>query len=191
MRDPLLLDIPTEIATDRLILRAPRPGIGAEVNAAVAESLKELRPWMPWAKTMPTIEESETYARKAAGEFHSRRELPFQGWLKDSQTYVVGSGLHRIHWDVPSFEIGYWVRTSYAGCGYVTETVQALAAMAFNVLSAERVEIRMDTMNGASRRVAERCAFTLEGVLHCDSRRPDGALRDTCVYARVRSAAGG
>jgi RimJ/RimL family protein N-acetyltransferase len=40
--------------------------------------------------------------------------------------------------------------------------------------------------NDRSRRVAERCGFDFEGTLRCDSRSPDGTLRDTCVYAIVR-----
>ena len=35
--------------------------------------------------------------------------------------------------------------------------------------------------------MAERCGFTLEGVLRRDSRAPDGSVRDTRVYARVRA----
>ena len=45
--DPLLIDVPERIETDRLILRCPRPGDGAVVNAAVCESLDALRPFMP------------------------------------------------------------------------------------------------------------------------------------------------
>jgi RimJ/RimL family protein N-acetyltransferase len=96
--------------------------------------------------------------------------------------------LHRIDWAVPKFEIGYWVRTPLAGQGYVSEMVHALRAMAFETLNAERVEIRCDNANERSWRVAERCGFTLEGVLRRDSRAPDGSVRDTRVYARVRAA---
>jgi ribosomal-protein-serine acetyltransferase len=68
----------------------------------------------------------------------------------------------------------------------VDEVVQALSRLAFERLDARRVEIRMDDGNRASWRVAERCGFTLEGVLRRDSLRPDGTPRDTRVYARVR-----
>jgi len=57
---------------------------------------------------------------------------------------------------------------------------------AFDQLRARRVEIRMSSDNARSRAVAERCAFTLEGVLRQDSFDMSGQPRDTAVYARVR-----
>lgn len=187
--DPLLIDIPEQIETERMIIRIARAGDGAAVNAAVVESLAELRPWMPWVKTTPTVDESEAQGRKAYARFHSREDLTYRGWLKDDPgTFVVGSGLHRMDWSVPRFEIGYWVRTSFAGRGYVTEMVRALERLAFETLNAARVEIRCDDRNERSFRVAERCGFAFEGVLRCESRGAYDELRDMRVYAKVRRA---
>ncbi|HEX7559834.1 MAG TPA: hypothetical protein VF386_11565, partial [Usitatibacter sp.] len=61
----LLLDIPEQIETPRLILAAARSGQGAMVNEAVVESREELRAWMPWAQHAPTLEETEAYCREA------------------------------------------------------------------------------------------------------------------------------
>ena len=86
---------------------------------------------------------------------------------------------------MPRFEIGYWVRTSRVGRGYVQEAVRAIARMAFDVLGAARLEILCNDRNVRSWRVAERCGFTLEGVLRSHAREVDGTLRDTRVYARL------
>jgi RimJ/RimL family protein N-acetyltransferase len=185
--DPLLIDVPEEIETERLILRIPRRGEAAAVNAAVAESFAELHTWMPWAQSMPTIDGTEAYSIQASARFRLREDLPYRAWLKGTDTLVACSGLHRIDWSVPRFEIGYWCRTSMVGRGFVTEVVRALTAIAFERLNACRIEIRMGDRNDRSRRVAERCGFALEGTLHCDSRSPDGSLRNTCVYAIVHS----
>ena len=94
--------------------------------------------------------------------------------------------MHRIDWSVPRFEIGYWRRSGEQGRGVVSEAVRALARFAFDQLGARRVEIRMSSDNARSRAVAERCGFTLEGVLRQDSLDVRGRPRDTVVYARVR-----
>ena len=99
-----------------------------------------------------------------------------------------GTGLHRFDWNVPRFEVGYWVRSSAQGRGYIAEAVQTLTRFAFDALQARRVEIRMSTANERSRAVAVRCGFTFEGVLRADSLGVDGQVRDTAVYARVRGA---
>lgn len=186
--NPLLLDIPEQFTTERLLIRAPLAGDGAAVNAAVAESINELRPWMPWAQTMPSVEDSELHTRRSRAKFLLREDLHLRLFLHKDGTFVGSSGLHRIDWDVPKFEIGYWVRTSLSGQGFITEAVAAIAAFAMEQLNAQRVEIRCDDRNHRSWRIAERCGFQYEGMLRNDSRAPDGTLCSTRVYSRVRGA---
>lgn len=188
--NPLLIEVPEQVLTERLVLRCPRPGDGAVLNAAVRDSLQELKPWMTWAREAPTLDESETNVRRSQARFRLREDLVmmiFERLPGDAEGELLGgSGLHRIDWEVRSFEIGYWRRTGHAGRGLVTEAVRGLARMAFDTLQARRVEIRMDELNTSSRRVAERAGFTLEGVLRRDSITPAGEPRDTRVYSRVR-----
>ena len=72
---------------------------------------------------------------------------------------VGSSGLQGIDWEVPKFEIGYWCRTSFTGRGYITEAVRGITAFAFEALGARRVEIRCDSRNHPSVRVAQRAGF--------------------------------
>ena len=96
------------------------------------------------------------------------------------------TGLHRIDWEVRRFEIGYWRRTGLQGHGITAEAARALSRMAFDKLGARRVEIRMDSTNLPSIKVAERAGFTFEGLLRQDSLTTSGEPRNTCVYSRVR-----
>jgi RimJ/RimL family protein N-acetyltransferase len=191
--DPLLIDVPERIATERLLLRRPQPGDGAQLNAAVTQSLAELRPWMPWAQVAPTLQDSELNCRRMHANFALREDMVFfvfergAGGTEGSAGALVGSsGLHRIDWRVPRFEIGYWRRTGFEGRGLMVEVARALSRLAFDTLAARRVEIRMDARNERSVRVAERAGFTFEGMLRQDSVDVAGGGRDTRVYARVR-----
>ena len=188
MTPPILLDIPIAIETDRLLLRPPRAGDGPAVFEAVAESLTELRKFIasvPWVAAEQSVEASETYCRTAASNFMARKDLPYLLWDRQTQQLVGGSGLHRTDWNTPKTEVGYWCRTSRCGAGLVTEAVTALAQLAFRTLAVQRLELITDEANLASRRVAERCGFALEGVLRNERRAPDGTLRHTCIYARL------
>lgn len=186
--NPLLLDFPDQIETERLIIRAPRPGDGEPGNEAIRESIDELRPWMPWAQTVPTVEDTEAVYRGGAARFLQREEMMMTLWRKSDGLFVGGSGLHRIDWSVPCMEIGYWVRTSLSGQGYVTEAVIGLTAFAFHHLSAQRIEIRCDARNERSAAVAERAGYTLEARFHHQMRGPDDSLRDTLIYVRFPDA---
>ena len=181
----LLLDIPEAIETERLQLRATRAGEGERVNEAVLESHAALRPWMPWAKEPPTLERSEAYAREAHAKWLARETLDFT-WYERAEGRLIGKGgLHTIEWAIPKFEIGYWVRTSAVGRGYATEATGALTRFAREHLGARRLEITSDVRNTASRRVAEKCGYELEGIRRLSRRDHDGRLSDSCLYARV------
>ncbi len=184
--NPLLLDFPDAFESERLLIRCPRAGDGAMINAAIIESLAELAPWMSWAKTPPAVEDTEVFVRQAQADFLRRTSLPLILLRKADGSFVGSSGLHDINWEVRSFEIGYWLRTSCTGQGYMSEAVNAITAFAFQVLGANRVQITMDDCNVRSWRVAERCGFVLEGVLHNHRLDHRGQLSDTRVYAQVR-----
>ncbi|MGW7056394.1 GNAT family N-acetyltransferase [Streptomyces sp. NPDC054887] len=61
-------------------------------------------------------------------------------------------------------EIGYWTAKEHRGRGYVTEAVRAVAHWAFTTVGVERLEWRAEIGNEASRAVAEKAGFVIEGV---------------------------
>lgn len=99
---------------------------------------------------------------------------------------IGSSGLHRIDWQSRKFEIGYWVRSAFARQGYITEAVDAITKYAIQELQANRIEIRCDSRNVQSARIAERSGFTLEGTLRNDKCDVTGTLRHTMIFAKVR-----
>ncbi|MFC5650013.1 GNAT family N-acetyltransferase [Paenibacillus solisilvae] len=184
--NPILLSFPDRFESKRLIIRTPLRGDGARVNEAIKESIEELRPWMPWAQQVPTIEESEIISREGNIRFTERSDLRLYLIHKQTSQFIGGSGLHRIDWHARKFEIGYWVRTSSSGQGYITEAVERITQFAIQELQANRVEIRCDSRNLRSIHVAERLGFTKEGILRADKCDVDGCLRDTVIFAKIR-----
>ena len=174
---------PEQIETARLLIRAPREGDGAEVNAAIRETYADLHQWMEWASYVPQVEETEQRSQRARAQFIAGEDFNVRAYLKTTGVLVLGAALHPLDWQVPKFEIGYWCRAAFQGQGYVTETVQALTHIGFEVFGANRIEIRCDARNLRSRRVAERTGYTLEATLKNDMTAPDGKLRDTFIYA--------
>lgn len=190
--DPVLLQVPERLETDQLILEMPRSGDGPMLNLAVVRSLAHLKPWMPWAQQAPTVEQSEAIARRMQAQFLQREHLAYFLFERQADgrrgALIGGAGLHRIQWLVRRFEIGYWLAPEATGRGLATQAVRRLAGMAFEQLRARRLEIRTDAFNFASRAVAERLGFVLEGVLRQDELGVDGTLRDTCIYGCIDAA---
>ena len=191
MVEPILLNLPDSIQTERLLMRSPRTGDGALLYEAVNESLPELRRFLaslPWVAAEQTIETSEVFCRTAQSNFIVRKDFTFLLFEKATGDLVGVASLHRTDWTTPKTEAGYWARTSKSGNGFISEAVAGLVAFAFASLAVVRVEVVTDEENTPSRRVAERCGFQLEGTLRNERRSPDGSLRDTCIYARCAVA---
>ena len=62
-------------------------------------------------------------------------------------------------------EIGYGINEEYQSNGYATEAVRAVLEWAFTYPEVTAVEAETDSDNTASKRVLEKCGFTLNGVI--------------------------
>jgi RimJ/RimL family protein N-acetyltransferase len=188
-KDPVLIQVPEVLSTDQVLLLTPRVGDGAVLNLAIQRSLPHLQPWMSWAQEMPSVEESEAVVRRMLAEFLNRQHLAYFLYERTPDggpgRLCGGAGLMRLDWAQRRFEIGYWLAPDATGRGLASEAVAALTRLAFSQLRAMRVEIRTDARNLASRAVAERCGFALEGILRNDMLGVDATPRDTCIYGMV------
>ena len=185
--DPILIDVPERLETPRLLLLMPRAGMGPALNRTVLEAQESLKPWMPWAHETPSVEQSEAIVRRMQAQFLKREHLAFyvheRGPDGSVGALIGGAGLHTLDWKIRRFEIGYWLSPSRGGRGLASEAAIALTRLGFERLRARRMEIRVDSRNIASRKVAERLGFALEGVLRRDALDVKGEPCDTCVYA--------
>ncbi|QHE62070.1 GNAT family N-acetyltransferase [Rossellomorea vietnamensis] len=181
-----LIEFPDRIETPRLYIRPCMPGDGSDVFRAIADSRDALRPWLPFARKEQTLEEVEAGVRESYAEFIKKTDIRLHIYLKETNEFIGSTGLHRIDWDVPKVEIGYWLISQHTKKGYMVEAVNSLTHFALHDLSCQRVEIRCDERNTASRRVPERLGFKLEGILRNDHLDENGTdARDTCVYSFV------
>jgi len=175
-----ILPLPRE--TERLVLRPPSPDYAEIIQDAIEETFEDLHRWMPWAVTMQSLEETREFLKAAERRFFEAEDFAVSAFLKKTGEFVLSTGLHPRNWNVPKFEIGYWCRAGMQGRNFTTEAVKTLTDIAFNEMSANRVEIRCDTRNIRSRRVAERAGYRLEAELRSDDRANDGSLRNTAIY---------
>ena len=188
---PILREVSRELRTSRLLLRCPQEGDGAAVHEAVVETLEQLRAWpasLPWAMFEPSVAASETFCRESAAAFIKRTALVYLAF-DESGSFVASTSLHAINWSVPKFEVGFWCRTGRQHQGLTAEAASELVRYAFAGLGANRVDALPDELNRPSRLVCEAAGMQLEGVMRNERVSPNGVLRNTCIYAAVRSEA--
>ncbi|WP_456270965.1 GNAT family N-acetyltransferase [Bacillus sp. AK031] len=186
--NPILLDIPLQLETERLYLRAPhQSGDGSVVNQAIRDSYSELKAWLPFAQEIPAVDETEINLRNAHINFLKRDSFRFLIFHKETNEFIGTTSLLGIDWDIPKCEIGYWINTRWGGHGYMTEAVKALSEFGLDHLHFRRIEIRCESTNLKSRAIPKKLGYVLEGTLRNDDLSADGRmLTDTCVYSIIK-----
>jgi ribosomal-protein-serine acetyltransferase len=164
-------------------LRAMHESDLHELHACIERNRDELRKWLRWTQE-PSLESTRGHlARGLAAERDGhglRRAIVLDG-------AVVGDVGLDVDRENNAGGIGYWLDRDHRGRGLVSAAVGALVRHGFASLALRRIEIRTDVKNRASRAVAERLGFQLEGVLRQSYRVSDGHYSDDAVYAMLAS----
>lgn len=182
---PLLVTLPDTLVGERVIVRPWDEADSDMLWDAIDSSREHLEAWMPWVDRYHNPDDALIYTRRARAHWLLRDDLPVAIVEKATGRILGGSGLHKPDWTFRLFEIGYWLRADAEGCGYATETVTLLTRMAFDLLDANRVEVRIDVDNLRSCAVVERLDFVLEGTLRRKLPSPRGVPTDMQVYALI------
>jgi RimJ/RimL family protein N-acetyltransferase len=188
----MLLDLPARLETDRLIVRPYQAGDGPAYYNVCLRNKDHLLPYEAGnpALGVVTVEDAEILVREFAAAWVARRAFFFGAWKKsDPAVFVAQLYVGVVNWDLPEFEIGYFVDQRHEGQGYVTEGVRAALVFAFDHLQAHRVRLACNDTNTRSYRVAERCGFTREGHLRQTQTRvllPGGTFSGEYLYGLLR-----
>src|SRR5258708_5904589 len=147
-------DIVAVLATERLVLRAPRRS-DVKAIAALANDrcIAANTARIPHPYGIDDAEQFIAAVNKREGE------ACFVITLDGAPIGVCGVDPRE---DGP--EIGYWLGASYWGRGFATEAARALIDHAFGDLEHETLISGARVNNPASRRVLEKCGFQWTGV---------------------------
>ncbi|MEU6176232.1 GNAT family N-acetyltransferase [Streptantibioticus parmotrematis] len=167
---------PVTLTTERLLLRPLGPADADALHLACQD------PEIPRWTTVPS-----PYSRADADAFVATSQ---RGWQDESllnfgvftraSGELVGSmGLVRLallRAPERQAELGYWTAKEQRGRGYTVEAARAVIRWAFTDLGVERLEWHAEAGNAASRAVALKTGFRMEGTqrakaLHGGTRR--------------------
>jgi RimJ/RimL family protein N-acetyltransferase len=153
------------IHTPRLTIRAYERGDVDAVHDGVIANADALRPWMPWVDEEPLTRDARVeLLRRFRGVFDLGQDFIYGIFDRESGRFVGGCGLHPRQ-SAGALEIGYWIVQDRWGQGLATETASALTRVGFEVMEAERVEIRVEPDNARSLAVPRKLGFKEEGRL--------------------------
>jgi RimJ/RimL family protein N-acetyltransferase len=137
------------------------------------------------------------FPRRITSETRIRRDFDDDGlWGEHEGTLVIVAGddtrVGHIEFYRPinylhAYELSYLLHDPRrAGKGYVSESVRLLTDYLFETRLFNRVELRIHPDNAASRRIAEKCGYRLDGTTR-GAWYHDGRTHDIVVYGRLRA----
>ena len=174
-----------ELAGERVLVRPYRVEDAEALREAVEESREHIRAWLPFADAHQSIEETRDWITHTIAQWLLRENMGTGVFLREDGAFLGGLGLHIRSWEIGFFEIGYWLRASAEGHGYMREAVSLLIEFAARDLLASRLEIRCDARNARSAGVAESLGFKREGHIRNGLHAPTGGMRDTLIFGLI------
>jgi RimJ/RimL family protein N-acetyltransferase len=171
------------LRTSRLVLRPLAYADVDAVYAAVESSRASLAEWLPWARAISGPDELRLFVDRSMRQ--NRQGQALRGVFEPGGDFVGHVALEDPQPERSAIELGYWIRADRTGRGYATEAARALCAWAFRKLDLHRIFAYSDVANAASRRVLEKCGFTLEGVVRHRAKHADG-WRDHALYGLIQ-----
>jgi RimJ/RimL family protein N-acetyltransferase len=167
MKHKLLLEIPEVLETNNLIIRKYKKGDGKE-NYALFErnnNRELLKEFVDEATDNTSIEDSEIKIREHAAEWEARTRFVMGIWMKEEELYIGEIWIEPKKWEVPSFELGYYLDTGFQGRGLAFEASNRALKFLFEDLQAHKVIVLTRDTNEKSWKLAERLGFVREGHL--------------------------
>ena len=180
----VVVRLPSEIVTPRLLLRLWRPGDVPALRGAIEASIEHLRPWLAWTRFEPLSDKDRVdLINSGRAGWHQGGDASYGAFRED---VVIGAcGLH--HRQGPgTLDLGYWVHVDHVGRGYAVEMARGLTSAAFGVPGVERVEIHHDKANTRSRVVPQSLGF-VEGPQRSDGVHSGGEVGIDCSWRISRS----
>ncbi len=168
-----------------LLLRAPTLADATGIADAIQDP--EIPRWIGVIPVPYTLADAEYFVRDLSDpgwDSGASRQ-----WLITHATTGDLLGVVGLHERLAGVsEVGFWVRQQVRGRGIATAAVRLVCQFGFDTLGLERVEWQALVGNDASRRVAERAGFQLEGVLR-GRLVHRGRAEDAWVAARLATDA--
>jgi RimJ/RimL family protein N-acetyltransferase len=185
MPDQPPIDMPDQLASRRIVARRYRAEDAGALHAAIEAAHQHLARWLPGFDRPPTLNDIQASIEHGDTRWSMRESFSVGLFLRSNGVLLGDLRLRPTSWQVPAFDIAYWLCPEAQGHGYASEAVSLVTNFAFDRLKAQRVAITCDPRNTRSARVAERLGYVLEGRLRNSAVGPDSQPCDLLIFALI------
>ncbi|MFH8347274.1 GNAT family N-acetyltransferase [Streptomyces sp. NPDC018045] len=172
---------PVTLTTGRLLLRPFAPDDAPAVHAACQDPA--IPRWTPVPAPF-SLAQAHDFVARSRQEWRTDTQYHFAVTSKADGTLTGAVSLFGMTLlsEERQAGVGYWTAPEHRGKGHTSEAVREVARWAFTDLGAERLEWLAEVGNAASRGVALRAGFRMEGTLRAKIAHR-GVRRDAWIGA--------
>lgn len=135
------------------------------MHEAVAESVADLQPWLPWAEEYDRGS-AQRFIRESVGAWAEGRAFDFTiRAIDDPDRHIGNVSIWPTSQQNRIGEVGYWIRSGETGKGFGAEATMRATQIGFEEMGLHKVQLRIAVGNVGSDRIAEKIGFIREGVL--------------------------
>lgn len=172
--------LPVDLGDGLLVRRYTMDDLDV-VWSAVQENRERLAVWMPWVEHNRSIDDQRRWLSAVVAD---ESNLDGAG-IWTGGDFVGGIGIRVWPFKIGA-EMGYWIRSSFEGRGFVTRAAEAMLRIAFDEIGVHRVTVRAGVDNVRSRAIPERLGFAYEGVERGGG-KGSGGFYDLAVYGLLEN----
>lgn len=160
-------NLPKQIETERLIIKKFEKNEGKDLLDLLErnDNRSFLREHVDEATDIQNEIDAEKRVQELSAFWINGERFVMGIWLKKTNLFIGNIWIEPKKWEVPSFELGYYLDKGYIGQGFATEAARRAVQFIFENLKAYKIIIITRDTNKPSYRLAERLDFIKEGHL--------------------------
>lgn len=180
-------NLPKFLEAERIYLKAYDIEDAKEFYLVLVENREYLKPYINEASTINSINDAKKRIMELINDWNTRTRFVLGIWLKSSKSYIGQIWIEPNNWDVPSFELGWFLALSQQRQGLAIEAGKIAIQFIFNHLKAHKIIVITRDDNFKSYTLAERLGFVKEGHLRDHSVKKDGTRVGLDYYGMLKS----
>ena len=176
-----------ELVGKKVILRKPKKENWKEWAEVRQESRNFLQPWEPsWPRNFLTKESFTRFINMIEMALVKKTGYNFFIFHKKTNNLMGGLSLTNLKSEgYKSITIGYWMGETYAGKGYMRDSLKIISNYCFIDLALNRIEAACLPINLSSKKVLLNAGFKVEGYAK-KYLNINGKLEDHLLLAKIK-----
>ncbi|HMG14448.1 MAG TPA: GNAT family protein [Saprospiraceae bacterium] len=133
-----------------------------------------------------TLEDTKNHLIEIIGKNAERKYFSYVVVDEFTGQIVSSIQVKNVDLSIPKAELGYYIDEKYESKGIVTRATSLIIKHCFNGLNMNKLLIRTHEENIASKTVAEKNGFILEGIIRSDYKTTSGKIVDIMYYGLLK-----